>query len=132
MSGTGSKNTFTIANNTREEIPRVLLEKIKNEALGGDYELTLVFTDSESIRKLNKQYRDKNAPTDILSFPLEENVGEIYICPEEARREAVKFDRPYENFLPFLFIHGLVHLKGHDHGATMESIEQQLREKFEI
>jgi ssRNA-specific RNase YbeY (16S rRNA maturation enzyme) len=46
--------------------------------------------------------------------------------------EAKKFDREYENFLGFLFIHGLVHLKGYDHGSTMESIEIQFRKQFGI
>lgn len=125
-------DTFTIVNNTRNSIPRVLLGKIKAEALGPEYELNLVICDAATIAELNKRYRDKNVPTDILSFPLSETAGEIYICPEESAKEAAKFDRTPENFLPFLFIHGCVHLIGHDHSATMESIEVQIRNKFGI
>jgi probable rRNA maturation factor len=71
-------------------------------------------------------------PTDILSFPLSENEGEIYINPATARKEAKKFDRPYDNFILFLLIHGLVHLKGYEHGAIMESIETRFRKKFKV
>ena len=46
--------------------------------------------------------------------------------------EAKKFERTYENFLAFLFIHALVHLKGMDHGSTMESMEARYRKKFGI
>ena len=47
-------------------------------------------------------------------------------------KEAIKFDRSYENFLAFIFIHGCVHLKGYDHGGTMEDIEIKVRNKFKV
>ena len=105
---------------------------IKNEVLGKDYNLTLSFVTPKHIQKLNKIYRNIDKPTDILSFPLSKNEGEIYICKSETRKEAKNFDRGYENFLDFLFIHGCVHLKGHDHSATMESIEVEVRKKFKV
>ena len=123
---------FSITKETEIDIPNIKFEKIKDSALGKDYDLSLIFTDQKKMKKLNLIYRDKNAPTDILSFPISDNEGEIYISLEEARMEAKKFDRPYENFIAFLFIHGCVHLKGHDHGSTMESIEAKLREQFKV
>jgi probable rRNA maturation factor len=123
---------FSISNEGEIKIPEIDFEGIKNEALGADYNLSLVFTTPDKMKKLNLIYRDKNQPTDILSFPIENNEGEIYISLEEAQKEAKKFDRPYENFIAFLFIHGCVHLKGHDHGSTMENIEVKLRDKFNI
>ncbi len=112
-------------------VPRIFKD-IKKEALGHDYELSVAFISSREIRKLNKIYRNKDKPTDILSFPLDKKEGEIYICPSEARKEAIKFDRQYDNFIKFLFIHGCVHLKGHDHGGTMERIETRIRRKFKV
>lgn len=106
--------------------------KFKHEILGKDYDLSWAFISPEKIKKLNKTYRNINKPTDILSFPLSETEGEIYICLSESRKEAKKFDRSYENFLRFLFIHGCVHLKGYDHGSTMERIEAQFRKKFGV
>lgn len=107
-------------------------KEIKNEILGKDYDLSWSFINENKIKQLNLTYRNINKPTDILSFPLSKTEGEIYICLAEARKEARKFDRKYENFLGFLFIHGLVHLKGYKHGSTMERIEAKFRKKFGI
>lgn len=125
-------NKFQISNEGKIDIPKIDFALIKDEALGKDYSLSLVFTDSKKIQKLNLIYRDKDYPTDILSFPLSDDEGEIYISLQDAQKEAIKFNRPYENFIAFLFIHGCVHLKGHDHGSTMENIEVKLRDKFNI
>ncbi|MDD5165534.1 MAG: rRNA maturation RNase YbeY [Candidatus Pacebacteria bacterium] len=124
--------SFTLINETKEKIPHVEFEAIKNEILGADYVLNVIITTSEQIKKLNTIYRNKAHATDILSFPLSDTEGEIYISTKETREEAKKFDRTYENFFPFLFIHGCTHLKGHDHGAIMEGIEVKVRSKFGI
>jgi probable rRNA maturation factor len=121
-----------MTNETRASIPRVRFSAIKDAALGSNYSLNLVFTSPAKIKKLNLIYRGKDKPTDILSFPLSNKEGEMYICPSETRKEAKNFDRKYENFMAFLFIHGCVHLKGHDHGATMERIEANIRKKFGV
>ena len=124
--------TFSIVNETKTKFPKIPYEEIKEACLGKNYTLSLIFTTSEKIKKLNLIYRDKNTATDILSFPIDEIEGEIYICLEEAKKEATKFDRSFENFIAFLFIHGCAHLKGHDHGSTMENIEVKLRKQFEV
>ena len=100
--------------------------------LGKDYNLNLTIVDVKEIQQLNASYRSKNVPTDILSFPLNENTGEIFICLSESKKEAIKFDREFDNFIGFLFIHGLMHLKGFDHSSTMESNEQTIRHEFDI
>lgn len=123
---------LTIINKTKSVIPDWPFLAIKNFILGKNYNLNLIVTDSRDIKRLNLTYRNKDESTDILSFPISETEGEIYISPNETRNEAKKFDRVYENFFAFLFIHGCVHLKGHDHGSTMESIEVEARNKFGI
>ena len=125
-------SNFTFTNETKEHIPPVAFEAIKNEVLGKKYRLNLIITTPANIKKLNTIYRNKEVATDILSFPLSSTEGDIYICPSETKKEAKKFDRSYENFFPFLFIHGCVHLKGHDHSAIMESIEVEVRRKFKV
>ena len=107
-------------------------KKIASKILGKKYSLSFSFISPAKIKKLNLIYRGKNHATDILSFPLSKNKGEIYICKSEARKEAKKFGRTYENFMKFLFIHGCVHLKGFDHSATMESIEAKLQKQFRV
>lgn len=121
-----------LVNETSSKIPPIPFEAIKDAILGKKYELSLVFVSKEKIQSLNKQYRNIDEPTDILSFPLDDESGEIFINLEETKRMAPDFDRDYENFLGFLFIHGLVHLKGYDHGSTMENIEKKFRKDFHI
>ena len=124
--------TFNLTNTTKAKLPRLAFADMKDAILGKNYELSLIIVNKKEIQRLNKEYRDINKPTDILSFPLSEDFGEIYINPEMTKIEAKKFDRNYENFFGFLFIHGLVHLKGFDHGSTMESIEARFRKQFGI
>lgn len=123
---------FNLINETKATLPSVAFARIKEAALGKSYSLNIIIASPAKMKKLNTIYRDKETATDILSFPVSETEGEIYLCLSEARKEAKKFDRTYDNFLSFLFIHGCVHLKGFDHGATMENEETILRKKFKI
>lgn len=124
--------SFTLINEAGANVPDHPYEAIKDAVLGADYRLNLIFTTPEHIQKLNTIYRDKEEPTDILSFPLSDDEGEIYISEREARAEATKFGRNYDNFIAFLFIHGCTHLKGHDHGDIMEGLESEIRDRFGI
>jgi probable rRNA maturation factor len=123
---------LSIVNGTAVKQNLVLFRKIKKAVLGDSYRLTLIIASPAKMKELNSTYRGKSEPTDILSFPLGKTEGDIYLCLSEAKKEAVKFDRSYDNFLPFLLIHGCVHLKGYDHSATMEKIEQKFRKKFNV
>lgn len=101
-------------------------DSLKNKILGKNYELSVVFTNSLLSRRLNRTYRGKNKSADVLSFPLSKNSGEIFIDLDTAKKEAPLFDMSFKKFVKFLFIHGLLHLKGMRHGATMERTEQKL------
>lgn len=107
-----------------------LIIKIKEEILGKQYELSFCFISKDKIKELNKTHRQKNEPTDILSFPLEKWSGEILICKEMVKEKAPKFGMSYNNYLLFLIIHGMLHLKGYDHGPKMEKKEKFYFEKF--
>ncbi len=102
------------------------------KVLGPDYEFSLVFIGPEEMRKLNKHYRDNDKATDILSFPLTENSGEIFICLEQVKEKAKEYNQTVENHTAFLFIHGLHHLKGMDHGSRMDKEEKAIRNIFGI
>ena len=125
-------SNFSFFNETKTKIPRLVFLALKNAILGEKYELSVVIVGKSKMRELNKRWRNEDKPTDILSFPLSKSEGEIYINPETAKKKAIEFDRPLDNFLLFLFIHGLVHLKGYDHGAIMESVETKFRKQFRI
>ena len=110
-----SESTFSILNKTRRATPRAPFLYIKDKVLGKKYELSLVFVTPSISHKLNLQYRDKDKPTNVLSFPLSKTSGEIFI------------DLSFKEHSPiFLFIHGVLHLKGMQHGATMEAEEKKL------
>ena len=125
-------NNFSITNTTSGKLPSLPFVSMKDAILGKKYELSVVFVSRDKIKKLNFIHRRKNKPTDILSFPLSETSGEIFINLDEAKKEAKKFTREFENFIGFLFIHGLVHLEGFDHGSRMGEREEKFRIKFGI
>jgi len=122
----------TITNETKRNIPDVPWDVIARAILGSKYELSLVFPSKKTATKLHLDWKGKSGPANILSFPLEPNVGEIFISLDQAVTECKKFDRTYENYVGFLFIHGCAHLAGHVHGTKMELFEQQFRKKFGI
>lgn len=123
-----TKNLTVIRKNGT--LPNVPFLEIKNKLLGKSYDLTLTFCTPQESQERNKTYRAKDYPTNILSFPLDEQAGEIYICLSIARRDAKKFDMSYEQFLHLLVIHGCLHLKGHDHGSTMDALEEKHLRSF--
>ncbi|MDB5204611.1 MAG: hypothetical protein JWP09_639 [Candidatus Taylorbacteria bacterium] len=114
------------------KIDELLFGNIKSAALGKKYELSVVFIGPKEMQKINLTYRNKDYATDILSFPLSETSGEIFICRQKADQKSKEYDREKLNFLYFLFIHGLVHLKGFEHGSRMDKEEEKFRKKFKI
>ncbi|MEN9338098.1 MAG: hypothetical protein RIQ41_412 [Candidatus Parcubacteria bacterium] len=123
------KNNLTVLRKNGT-IPSVPFLAIKEKILGKNYSLTVIFCTPAESQERNKEYRQKDYPTNILSFPLSDTEGEIYICLSVARRDAKKFEMSYAKFLHLLCIHGVLHLKGHDHGSTMEQLEETLLKKF--
>jgi probable rRNA maturation factor len=102
-----------------------LLGKIAHRALEvlglNKAELSIVLVSDAQIRKLNKLYRNKDKPTDVLSFPIGEKVngwlilGDIVISVDTAKRQAQGLGYSLEEELKRLLVHGLVHLLGYDH-----------------
>jgi probable rRNA maturation factor len=112
--------TFSITNTTKRAIPRAPFLALKNAALGKTYNLSLVLCGNTRSRRLNRTYRGKDYATNVLAFPISDTSGEIFINLSRLK-----------GFTPeYLFIHGLFHLKGMEHGATMERAEQALLKKF--
>jgi len=105
---------------------------MKNAVLGPAYDLSVAFVSANAMKKLNSKYRRKSYATDILSFPLSPSSGEILFSMKDIAEQAPKFGRRTANFLAFLFIHGLVHLKGYAHGSRMERLEAKFRKQFGI
>jgi len=117
---------LSIKNQTRRRLPRISFEKMSERVLGKKYDLSLVFIGQAASRRLNRVYRGKDYPANVLAFPLAESSGEIFIDLSRVERERLKFGQSFNRFLFFIFIHGLLHLKGMDHGDTMEQAEHRL------
>lgn len=118
-----------IMNEQEENIPETLttlLVKLLNKAaeMEGikDKEVAVTFVDNDHIQQLNRQFRDKDKPTDVLSFPLDEEdaLGDIIISIPKAREQAEQYGHSFEREMGFLAVHGFLHLLGYDHETEEE------------
>lgn len=125
-------DSFSLTQTTRGSTYRLPYARMKNAVLGKKYELSLVFVGEARARALNVKYRKKSYVPNVLAFPLSKEVGEIFICPTVAVKEARSFGMSARKMTAYLFIHALLHLEGLAHGATMERKEQELLRKFAI
>ena len=95
-----------------KNIAKVLLNK-ENKA---HLDLSIALVGEKRMRELNRMYRGKNNPTNVLSFPLQElGLGEIILCPAKIRKDARKYGILFEQGLVRVFVHGLLHLLGYNH-----------------
>ena len=106
-------------------------------------EVSIVLADDAYIHGLNRQYRDKDCPTDVLSFALNEGdepeiidgpeevlLGDIIISLETAARQAEEYGHSLERELAYLTVHGILHLLGYDHMNEEEKKEMRQEEKY--
>jgi len=120
----------TIMNKTKSKLPRLPFVSMKDKILGPKYDLSISFLSGTAQRKINRIYRDKDKTTNILSFPLSKISGEITFDLAQVKRDAPLFDMTYSTFLKYLFIHGLLHLKGFEHSSTIEKEEKKFLAMF--
>lgn len=124
------EENISITNQTKGKLPSLPFVLIKNEILGKNYILSIAFISKPKSKKINNTYRNKNNPTNILSFPLSKKEGEILICPDVVKGELKKFDKNFRELLVFLVIHGCLHLKGMQHSSRMEREEEKYFSSF--
>jgi rRNA maturation RNase YbeY len=117
---------------TTKSFPTLPFEAMKDAVLGKKYTLTLISIGKARAQKLNKAHRGATYVPNVLSFPLDDMTGEIYITPLVAMKECKKFNLTPNGYIGFLFIHGLLHLKGLPHGDTMDKAEKKLMSKFNL
>lgn len=119
-----------IYNETNTQTPDLDFLGLKNEILGEGFSLSLSILKGVNSKKVNKKQRNKTYTPNTLSFLYSADSGEIIITPEIVEKEMFDFDHTYEEHFLFLFIHSLLHLKGHDHGEDMEKLEQKYLKKY--
>ena len=121
-----------IISHTTAKLPRGRFAAVASTILGAQYQLSLTFIGSTRARTLNQTTRQKDYVPNVLSFPLSRDAGEIYICPEAAKKEAAGFGLSETGYLEYLCLHGCVHLLGHDHGKKMDALEATYKKQFSI
>lgn len=104
--------------------------------LNKDFELTIRVVDNSESQQLNHQYRNKNKPTNVLSFPFEvpegidlNLLGDLVICSDIVASEALEQNKAITDHWAHLVIHGCLHLLGYDH---IEEVEAEEMESLEI
>lgn len=120
------RDSFSLVNKTRASVRGIPFLKIKEEVLGASYELSVGLISPTSARLITKKTKQKDKASNVLAFPLTKHSGEILLCPATARAEAPSYAMTPKIFLTYLFIHGCLHLKGMQHGGTMDRTERRL------
>jgi probable rRNA maturation factor len=128
---------------------------LKARGVKGETEVSLLFVSEDAIAALNEQFLGKSGPTDVLSFPIEDEpgptgrspdlggsgpgttpvegtltlLGDVVICPAVAARNAAEHEVPFEDEIALLVVHGLLHLLGMDHEDDAEAERMEALEK---
>ena len=138
-----------IANDTNEDLDLDLIRKkaektitevLRVENISENAEVSLSIVDKETIHKLNKDYRNVDRETDVLSFPLDEEgfdnegnplilLGDIVICLDVAEGQAADFGHSLEREIMYLICHSTLHLLGYDHIEEDDKKVMRLKEK---
>lgn len=117
---------------------------LRLENFNGSAEVSVTFVDDEQIHQLNKQYRDKDVPTDVLSFPMGENgvydvdpstgaqiLGDVVLSMERAVEQAQRYGHSLQREVGYLVAHSVLHLLGYDHEkGGLDRV--RMREKEEL
>lgn len=122
--------SFALTSTLRESYPKLPYKEIAEHVLGTSFDLSLVLCADGLATRMNATYRKKTYSPNVLSFPYEKSSGEIFLNVPKAAREARKLGISHKERLALLFVHGCHHLKGHQHGDTMERLEQNILRHF--
>ena len=124
-------------------VRKAIFNTLVYEGFDKNVEVSVTFTDNSKIKELNGQYRGKDAPTDVLSFPMFDRfddltymdtvpLGDIVISLEKAKEQAHNYFHGSYHELAFLSIHSTLHLLGYDHEISKEDEEDMFRRQKEI
>ena len=130
----------------RNTVKKAIIAALDYQEIDFPVEISVTFTDNEKIHQLNKEYREKDAPTDVLSFPMFENgeieyddesdepcaLGDIVISLEKAVEQAEEYGHSLEREASFLAVHSVLHLLGFDHEVSEEDDEYMKESAEEI
>ena len=141
-----SYNKIEKQSNEEDIIQSVVETVLKLEKIKHDVSIYITLTNNEEIHKINKEYRDVDRPTDVLSFPMyereeiaklreekmdeiEEILGDIIISIPKIKEQAEEYGHSYERELAYLTTHGMLHLLGYDHLIDEEKVVMREHEE---
>ncbi|MBU4541695.1 MAG: rRNA maturation RNase YbeY [Firmicutes bacterium] len=142
-----NRSNVEIADPILEEIEDAMVRTLLHQEIGVECEVSFSFVSADEIRTLNKDYRGKDAVTDVLSFPMHEDfinhrqtiiknnpylpllLGDIVICTQQAESQAKAYGNSLTRELCYLSVHSVLHLLGYDHMADDEKAAMRQIEK---
>lgn len=127
---------FQIDDELTSDIEKSIRICLLQELNDDNYEISLSFVSEAEIRKLNRDYRDKDSVTDVLSFPLDDDfaiqtnlLGDIIICCKRAIEQAKEYNHSIKREIVYLVVHSMFHLLGYDHIDESDRIVMRNKEK---
>mgnify|MGYP000679714227 CR=1 FL=1 len=137
------QNKIKMTPDLRRLVKRAVLAVLDFEDFGRRAEVSVTFTDNEGIHALNREYRNVDRPTDVLSFPLSDGedydtdgdavlLGDIVISLERAQTQAEEYGHSFEREVAFLTVHSMLHLLGYDHETSPEDERDMFARQDEI
>ncbi len=119
-----------------ENAIKVAVEAVLSEEdLPGDFEVSVSFVTNEEIKELNKEYRNVDSETDVLSFPMDDEfdgvviLGDIVLSTQKIIEQANDYNHSLEREMIYLTVHSMLHLLGYDHMSSDEKNEMRTKEK---
>lgn len=134
--------THEMKEDTIQEIEKLLNFALTKQGIEEECEVSVTFVNNERIQEINREYRGKDKPTDVISFALEEMgegeiaisgtnlprvLGDIIISTDKACEQAEEYGHSFQRELGFLAVHGFLHLLGYDHET-----EEEEKEMFDL
>ncbi|MER0467294.1 rRNA maturation RNase YbeY [Bacillus cabrialesii subsp. cabrialesii] len=136
--------TGSVPEEMLKEVENLLQFAAEREGVQDQAEVSVTIVTNEDIQQINKEYRGKDAPTDVISFALEEEgegeieivgaeippvLGDIIISADRTREQAEEYNHSFKRELGFLAVHGFLHLLGYDHMTKEEEEEMFTKQK---
>ena len=139
-----NRTNFELTDEIKETLEKVCLKSLRYEEFNEDCEISLSIVTNDEIHDINKQFRNIDSPTDVLSFPqltfeegeeadVNENgeivLGDIIISIDRAKEQAEEYGHSLKRELAFLSVHSMLHLMGYDHMVPEEEEDMFRRQK---
>ena len=144
---TNEQDKVKISFKIRSLIKKAVKETLTEEKFEYPAEISVSFVDNQKIHELNREYREKDRPTDVLSFPMWEKeeladgsaldghavtLGDIIISAEKAQAQAEEYGHSIEREITFLSVHSTLHLLGYDHEVSADDEAYMNKKQEEV